>query len=392
MLIGSTRETSPKNNELTFNIDLFSCYVWTQNLPDHFARNFLVNRVLSAPNPPTRNPSQPALDFELSRVVIPEVAIIGMGTSQTDKDRPIPIRIPARTLYTPDSFGTPRTIMERTSEKFHLFVPNLTKDQLRHIDVSVSTRRRSKLSPEEHQLLVPNLTREQRKSIAIQDHFAISDTSAEKYLFVPYLSEAQLSHLRHSFGARDRTMEGTSDGHHLSVPPLNRKQQDFIQNLFGTPRSTIRRPSSQGQSIENTESLGYIPRGYILELIEEGELPINQALQLLDTTLVGQESKGELGTSTDGVELFPTHPSNIRSNSKISHVLVGSPGHDSCSTCQEIFKKPEKGTNNQWVIQKISRINNCKHYFHFECLVNWVVMANKNSCPICRLPVDIDKI
>ncbi|KAA1111904.1 hypothetical protein PGT21_015085 [Puccinia graminis f. sp. tritici] len=194
MLIGSTRETSPKNNELTFNIDLFSCYVWTQNLPDHFARNFLVNRVLSAPNPPTRNPSQPALDFELSRVVIPEVAIIGMGTSQTDKDRPIPIRIPARTLYTPDSFGTPRTIMERTSEKFHLFVPNLTKDQLRHIDVSVSTRRRSKLSPEEHQLLVPNLTREQRKSIAIQDHFAISDTSAEKYLFVPYLKNSKISY------------------------------------------------------------------------------------------------------------------------------------------------------------------------------------------------------
>ncbi|KAA1067800.1 hypothetical protein PGT21_017473 [Puccinia graminis f. sp. tritici] len=182
---------------------------------------FLEKCVLSAPNPPTRNSCQSALDFEPSRVAIAEVSR-GMGTSQTDKDRPIPIRIPARILYTPESFGTPRTIMERTSGKFHLFVPHLTKEQLRHIDVSVSTRRRSKLSSEEHQLLVPNLTREQRKTIAIQDHFVISDTSAEKYLFVPYLSEAQLSHCRHSLGTRDTTMEDTSDGHDLSAPVIAR--------------------------------------------------------------------------------------------------------------------------------------------------------------------------
>lgn len=51
---------------------------------------------------------------------------------------------------------------------------------------------------------------------------------------------------------------------------------------------------------------------------------------------------------------------------------------ESCSICLDPFVKDENCVKFQ-----------CNHIFHFKCGKDWLL--KKNSCPICRTEVDIDK-
>ncbi|TYI71424.1 hypothetical protein E1A91_D08G293800v1 [Gossypium mustelinum] len=46
----------------------------------------------------------------------------------------------------------------------------------------------------------------------------------------------------------------------------------------------------------------------------------------------------------------------------------------SCSVCMESFGKSEK----------IARRVSCGHVYHHNCITNWLLNGNGDSCPLCR--------
>ena len=53
--------------------------------------------------------------------------------------------------------------------------------------------------------------------------------------------------------------------------------------------------------------------------------------------------------------------------------LIDKSNSDKCSICHEEF-----------VINTIVKILPCKHFFHCDCLSEWVISNRKSKCPLCR--------
>ena len=53
--------------------------------------------------------------------------------------------------------------------------------------------------------------------------------------------------------------------------------------------------------------------------------------------------------------------------------LIDESNSDKCSICHE-----------EYVINTIVKILLCKHFFHCDCLSEWVISNRKSKCPLCR--------
>ena len=53
--------------------------------------------------------------------------------------------------------------------------------------------------------------------------------------------------------------------------------------------------------------------------------------------------------------------------------LIDKSNSDKCSICHEEF-----------AINTIVKILPCKHFFHRDCLSEWVISNRKSKCPLCR--------
>ncbi|OAV90649.1 hypothetical protein PTTG_28250 [Puccinia triticina 1-1 BBBD Race 1] len=145
--------------------------------------------------------------------------------------------------------------------------------------------------------------------------------------------------------------------------------------------------------------LGYMPYSDQYRLpIEPGKVEIvtlNEALNELART--SSESKNLNGqpTGADNHEEQPTNldhtarnpegsSTSISSDQMPSHVLYGSPAGEECAICRGPFQSPQEFGENHWSFCKVAKLKSCPHYYHFECIHEWMPGYWQNSCPLCR--------
>ncbi|KAI7950862.1 hypothetical protein MJO29_009536 [Puccinia striiformis f. sp. tritici] len=168
-----------------------------------------------------------------------------------------------------------------------------------------------------------------------------------------------------------------------------------------------------GDTIPNTKTLGYMPRplGYGSEISAANALKkvsLDPAIGMLKaatpTTLSesgpvdvdGIIKEQRVNTNrkktkdVNNKDHIPSHKStqhDVGSSTDISEVLLGDPLHTTCVVCHEEFSQPEKNSKNAWLFEKITKMDNCNHYFHLPCIEGWIIEEHKISCPTCRKQV-----
>ncbi|WAR64250.1 hypothetical protein PtB15_16B410 [Puccinia triticina] len=188
----------------------------------------------------------------------------------------------------------------------------------------------------------------------------------------------------------------------------------FLARNRLVPSTQDRRAQSSDPFERYTTTLGYMPynsqRQLQLQSSGQDTVTLEEALKLLAATAGksgGHAGAGELertSSMSKNLEDMPTgasgheyHLSNGKTAKKlnhdgsstsdtagqeISHVLLGDPGHSACVICHDEFMPSAPGC-----MTKVTRIEQCGHYFHHACIYKWIVDWIKDSCPICRGPL-----
>ncbi|XVF49117.1 hypothetical protein PTKIN_Ptkin03bG0242600 [Pterospermum kingtungense] len=76
-----------------------------------------------------------------------------------------------------------------------------------------------------------------------------------------------------------------------------------------------------------------------------------------------------------------TMPVNVQARHQtvarlVSDIPVVNPETGRCSICMESFGKSEEAASSRQV--------SCGHVYHHNCITDWLLSGNSNSCPLCR--------
>ncbi|KAA1120114.1 hypothetical protein PGT21_037169 [Puccinia graminis f. sp. tritici] len=177
---------------------------------------------------------------------------------------------------------------------------------------------------------------------------------------------------------------------------------------FGRTRNTLNLEENQSEILSEGDKEGQLqqkihnilPLKQVIEMIGASEARrIGDSGILTSETAGGSRERNRLKIDIKDTEyctnscketknqdrISTSHPSLM-----ISGVLLGDPDDQLCTICQHDFQGPQHNVKNKLSVdsfEKIYMIKGCGHYFHHNCLQNWILGAQKKTCPTCRHPV-----